>query len=243
MKKPFLIAGPCSAESEKHIFEIAKNISPYIDVFRAGLWKARTHHDYFSGVGELGLTWLKQLYLELGLKTSTEIANTNHVEKCLYYNIDMLWIGARTVTNPFSIQEIAESLRGTQKTVIIKNPIHPDIKAWIGAIERIKKANIKNIILVHRGFFLGNKNKYRNEPIWEIPLKVKKMFPEHILLCDPSHISGDKKWVYEISKEALLKNKMNGLMIEVHVKPELSLCDKKQHINNFDLEKIYYDLF
>ena len=237
--KPFLIAGPCSAESEKQLFEIANQIKQYTDVFRAGLWKARTNPSSFSGVGETGLPWLQRINKNLGLKTSTEIANSKHIEKCLEYNIDMLWIGARTTSNPFAINEIAHALKGTDKTIIIKNPIHPDIKAWIGAVTRLEKMNIKKIILVHRGFFIGPNKKYRNDAMWEIALKIKNYFPSYILLCDPSHISGNKNLVYKVSKEALLKHKMDGLMIETHINPEKSLSDKNQHINTFELKELY----
>ncbi len=228
--KPFVIAGPCSAESESQLIDIAKNISSDTDVFRAGIWKPRTNADTFSGVGEIGLSWLNSVKKETGLRTMTEVATTTHVEKCLKNEVDMLWIGARTTVNPFYIQEISEALKGVNIPVFIKNPIHPELDLWVGAFERLYKNGILKLAAIHRGFFTYNHSIFRNDPKWEIPIKLKEIFPNLPIVCDPSHISGKESIIQDVSQIAMDLS-MDGLMIEVHNNPKIALTDANQQIN------------
>ncbi|HXS35634.1 MAG TPA: chorismate mutase [Flavipsychrobacter sp.] len=229
--KALIIAGPCSAETETQVMNIAKFLaaSGKVDLFRAGIWKPRTRPGSFEGVGSIGLKWLRQVKEEYGLPCCTEVATAKHVYEALKYNIDTLWIGARTTTNPFALQEIATALRGSKINVMIKNPLNPDIELWTGAIERIMKANVGQVSLIHRGFSIYEKHVYRNAPYWEISIELHKRFPELPLICDPSHLGGDKKYLYEISSKAIELG-YDGLMVETHPNPESALSDAKQQI-------------
>ncbi|MBL0308990.1 MAG: bifunctional 3-deoxy-7-phosphoheptulonate synthase/chorismate mutase type II [Bacteroidetes bacterium] len=228
--KPLLIAGPCSAESEVQMLETAKGLqSSSVTLFRAGIWKPRTRPGNFEGVGLKGLHWMNEVQNKYGLRVVTEVANTAHVEACLELGIDALWIGARTSANPFSVQEIANAIRGTGIPVLIKNPVNPDIGLWIGAIERILSAGSTDIAVVHRGFSSHTKGKFRNAPLWEIPIEMKRVMPEVPILCDPSHISGNRKYLAEVSQKAMDLS-FDGLMIESHIHPEEALSDSEQQL-------------
>ncbi|OFZ27893.1 MAG: hypothetical protein A2381_07825 [Bdellovibrionales bacterium RIFOXYB1_FULL_37_110] len=228
---PLIIAGPCSAENRQQVFQIAQALKETgkVDIFRAGIWKPRTMPGTYEGPGESGLLWLEDVQKELDILVATEVATPAHVEKALKHNISILWIGARTSVNPFSVKELAHALSGTDTTVLIKNPINADISLWIGAIERIKQAGIKKIMLVHRGFTSLNPAPYRYDPIWKIPIEIIKRYPDLPLLCDPSHISGNRQYIEQISQKALDLN-MKGLMLEVHNDPMRALVDQQQQI-------------
>lgn len=228
--RKFFIAGPCSVESEEQIFRVAQHLSKCkVNALRGGIWKPRTHPGSFEGIGFKGLAWLKAAGAAAKLPVATEVANPTHVEQCLKAGIDLVWIGARTTTNPFNVQEIAEALRGTDIPVLVKNPINPDIELWIGAIERINKAGVKKIMAVHRGFYTYRRDKFRNQPLWGIPIELRRQVPAMPILCDPSHISGERKWVFSLAQQAM-DFLFDGLMIEVHPNPELAKSDGKQQI-------------
>lgn len=232
MCKDFIIiAGPCSVESEAQVITTARELKEAIspDYFRAGIWKPRTRPGSFEGVGEKGLEWLQFVQREIGINAITEAGCANHVEKLSKYDINSFWIGARTVANPFSVQEIAKAIKNTDVNVFVKNPIHPDIELWIGAIERFLNAGIKNVYAIHRGFYPYEKTHLRNIPRWEIPIELARRFPDIKIICDPSHIAGDTKYIAEISQRAIDLN-MCGLMIESHYSPKMALSDKKQQL-------------
>ncbi len=228
---PLVIAGPCSAESREQIIDTAIELSkiPGVKAFRAGIWKPRTRPSKFEGVGEIGLEWLSEVKKITGLKLAVEVANPKHVELCLQHDIDILWIGARTTVNPFSVQEISNALKGCKVAVLVKNPIHPDLTLWLGTLERLNNAGITNLAAVHRGFYSFNKTLYRNEPLWEVPIELKRLCPELPVICDPSHISGKKEHLAAISQKAL-DLEMSGLMIESHIHPSQALTDARQQI-------------
>jgi len=240
-KKPFVIAGPCSAESEHQLLDIAINIKEKTDVFRAGVWKPRTKPNSFEGIGEDALLWLRNVKKETGLKVITEVATAKHVELCLEFGIDMLWIGARTTVNPFYVQEIAEALSGVDIPIFVKNPIHPELALWAGALERLHKKGIQNISAIHRGFFTYESSAFRNEPKWEIPIELKRNFPDLPILCDPSHIAGDTSLIAELSQIAMDLD-MNGLMIETHNNPEEAWSDANQQITPDSLKILLNNL-
>jgi chorismate mutase len=235
-KLKHLIAGPCSAETEKQVLDTAKQISKIkeVSLFRAGVWKPRTSPNSFDGVGDIGLSWLQRVKQEYNLKVITEVATPWHVEKCLLHNIDAIWIGTRTTVNPFYVQEIANSLKGVDIPVYVKNPITPDLALWCGAIERFENAGIKHINAIHRGFYTYESFQYRNEPIWELPKRFKEEYPNIDLICDPSHIAGSRNLIDEVSKMAMLNN-MQGLMVETHLDPNNALSDKNQQITPSEL--------
>ncbi|MCT7903820.1 Phospho-2-dehydro-3-deoxyheptonate aldolase [Candidatus Ornithobacterium hominis] len=236
--RPLTIAGPCSAESEAQMLEIARGLpKDKVEVFRAGIWKPRTKPNCFEGVGAIGLNWLSKVRDEFGYKISTEIANANHAKLALEYDVDILWIGARTTVNPFQIQEIAEALRDTDKIVLVKNPINPDLELWIGALERLNGQGIKNLGVIHRGFSTYKKDKYRNQPQWQIPLDLKNRLPEIPIICDPSHIAGNRELIHEISQKAMNFG-FEGLMIETHVNPDEAWSDAQQQITPERLDEI-----
>jgi chorismate mutase len=241
--EPLVIAGPCSAESEHQVMETARQIAeiPMVKVFRSGIWKPRTRPGEFEGVGEDGLKWLDKVKKVYGLKTTVEIAEPKHVELALRYNIDMLWIGARTVVNPFSVQSLAEALQGIDIPILIKNPINPDLKLWIGAIERINSAGISRIIAVHRGFHYFEKSPYRNAPMWEIPIELKRIAPGLPIIVDPSHISGKRKLLQAVSQRAF-DLEMDGLMIESHFDPGHAKTDAEQQLSPEELKNILANL-
>ena len=239
--KPFIIAGPCSAESENQLLEIAKEIREKVDVFRAGVWKPRTSPKSFEGVGKKGLEWLKNVKESTGLKTITEVATPAHVELCLHFGVDMIWIGARTTVNPFYVQEIAEALEGTDIPVFVKNPIHPELSLWAGAIERLFNKGITKLAAIHRGFFNYGSSVFRNEPKWEVPIELKRNFPKMPIICDPSHLSGEASLIFELSQIAMDLD-MNGLMIETHQSPKEALSDSRQQITPKELNKVLNNL-
>lgn len=238
-KEPLIISGPCSAETEEQVLSTAKALSkiPNVKIFRTGIWKPRTRPDSFEGVGSKGLLWLKKVKEQTGLLTTVEVATPKHIEECLKNNVDILWLGARTVVNPFSVQEISLSLKGVDIPVMIKNPVNPDIKLWLGAIERINHAGIKKIIAIHRGFYSFEKTQFRNPPMWEIPIELKRLIPGIPVICDPSHICGNKELLLSVSQKAL-DLEMDGLMIESHINPDKALTDANQQITPEKLNNI-----
>jgi len=243
IKKPLIISGPCSAESEEQVLLTAKELKAIgkVNVLRAGIWKPRTRPNAFEGVGEVGLKWLKDAGNEVGLKVTTEVANAGHVESALKAGIDILWLGARTTVNPFSVQEIADALKGVDIPVLIKNPINPDLQLWIGALERIYNAGIDQLGAIHRGFSSFEKSVYRNIPKWEIPIELKRAFPDLPMICDPSHMGGSRDLIGMISQKALDLD-MDGLMIESHINPSVALSDAKQQVTPARLESIISEL-
>lgn len=234
-----MICGPCSAETEDQLMETARQLAELgkVDIFRAGIWKPRTRPDAFEGVGKEGLKWLRDVRRETGLPTATEVANANHVNEALKFGVDVLWIGARTSANPFAMQEIADALQGVETTVLIKNPVNPDLELWIGAIERINRAGINQIGAVHRGFSAYERTTYRNQPKWQLPIELRRALPEIPLICDPSHIGGARRFIYEISQKAMDLN-YDGLMIESHCDPSRALSDKNQQLTPNDLREL-----
>lgn len=230
-QRPLLIAGPCSAENQEQMMRTARELimTNKVDIFRAGIWKPRTRPGSFEGIGKEGLIWLRDIKREFGLPISTEVANASHVNDALKFGVDVLWIGARTSANPFAIQEIADALQGVETTVLIKNPVNPDLELWVGAIERIYKTGIKNIGAIHRGFSAFEKTLYRNQPKWQLPIELKTLLPEIPLICDPSHIGGSREFIAEISQKAMDLN-YDGLMIETHCDPDCALSDKNQQL-------------
>lgn len=242
-KWPFLIAGPCSAESEEQLIATAKELKKIgkVSAYRAGIWKPRTRPGMFEGVGQEGLKWMQNVKKETGLKVATEVANVEHVEACLKHDIDILWIGARSSANPFTVQSIADALRGSGTIVFVKNPVNPDLQLWIGALERINRAGIKRIGAIHRGFSPFRKTVFRNDPTWSIPLDLKTQCPDLPIICDPSHITGSRDLIGFMAQKALDLD-MDGLMIESHINPEEALSDAAQQLTPRDLDKIIFDL-
>ncbi|MDR1121600.1 MAG: bifunctional 3-deoxy-7-phosphoheptulonate synthase/chorismate mutase type II [Dysgonamonadaceae bacterium] len=229
-KRPLVISGPCSAETEEQVMETARQIaSKGISIFRAGIWKPRTKPGGFEGVGSEGLPWLKRVKEETGMYVSTEVATQKHVYEALKYGIDVLWIGARTTANPFAVQEIADALAGTDIPVLVKNPVNPDLELWIGAIERLFNAGIRKLGVIHRGFSSYDKKLYRNLPQWHIPIELRRRLPELPMICDPSHIGGKRELIAPISQQAMDLN-FDGLIIESHCCPDCAWSDKEQQI-------------
>jgi chorismate mutase len=228
--RPFLIAGPCSAETEEQVMTIARELAQAgIDLFRAGIWKPRTRPGVFEGKGSVALPWLQRVKEETGLRTTIEVANAKQVDKALAHSIDVLWIGARSSANPFSVQEIADALKGVDIPVMVKNPTNPDLELWIGAIERMKAAGIRQIAAIHRGFSTYAKTMYRNEPYWEIPIELRRRMPDIPLFCDNSHICGNRAELLNVAQYALDLN-YDGLMTETHCDPDNALSDAMQQI-------------
>ena len=228
---PWVIAGPCSAESAEQMLATARGLvgSPHVRAFRAGIWKPRTRPNSFEGIGEVGLQWLAQVKAETGLPTATEIANTEHVELCLAHRVDILWVGARTTVSPFSVQEIAEAVRGVDIPILVKNPINADLGLWVGAIERLHAAGVRKLAAIHRGFSTYVEMEFRNDPKWQIPIELKRLWPDLPLICDPSHISGNRQFIEPVSQMALDIG-IQGLMIESHIDPDRALSDAKQQV-------------
>lgn len=229
---PLIIAGPCSAESETQMLETAKRIkesNAEVPIFRAGIWKPRTKPNGFEGVGTIGLGWLKKVKEEYGFKTATEVANAHHVAAALEADVDILWIGARSTVNPFTVQEIAEALKGTDKPVFVKNPVNPDLALWIGALERLLGQDVKNLGVIHRGFSTYQKTKYRNIPNWQIALDFKNQYPNIPMLVDPSHICGNRTGLAGIAQEAMNVG-YEGMIIESHCNPDEAWSDASQQI-------------
>jgi chorismate mutase len=240
---PVIISGPCSAETEQQVIDTAMQLNSIerVSIFRAGLWKPRSRPDSFEGVGSIGFEWLKRVKEETKLLIAVEVATPEHVEECLKNNIDILWVGARTSSNPFSVQELANSLRGIDIPILVKNPINPDSELWIGALERFNKSGTKRIAAVHRGFYPFEKTLLRNIPKWEIPIELKTRYNNLTIICDPSHISGAKEFIFDISQKALDLN-FDGLMIECHINPKRALSDSKQQITPAQLKKLLNEL-
>ena len=239
---PLVIAGPCSAETEEQVLKIAHELKDTdVTVYRAGIWKPRTRPGMFEGVGAIGLDWLKKVKEETGLMTTTEVANKDHVKLALEADIDILWIGARTTVSPFIIQEIADALFGTDKIVLVKNPVNPDLALWMGGLERLYAADIKNLGVIHRGFSTYDKSKYRNTPEWQIAVEFQNKFPDIPLICDPSHIAGRRDLIFDLSQRALDLN-FDGLMIETHCDPDNAWSDAKQQVTPKRLTEIMKDL-
>ena len=239
---PLVIAGPCSAETEEQVLNIANQLKDTdVSAFRAGIWKPRTKPGMFEGVGAIGLKWLQKVKNETGLLISTEVANSTHVKLALEHDIDILWIGARSTVSPFIVQEIADALKGTEKVVLVKNPVNPDLSLWMGGIERLHSSNIKNLGLIHRGFSTYEKSKYRNIPEWQIPVEVMNRFPDLPMICDPSHISGNRNLIFDVSQTALDLN-YDGLMIETHSDPDNAWSDASQQVTPKRLVEIMKDL-
>ncbi len=229
--EPLVISGPCSAESPEQLLATARLLAqnPYVKAFRAGVWKPRTRPGAFEGAGSKALSWLKDVRDETGLPIAVEVANPEHVAECLKHGIDILWVGARTVVNPFSMQAIAESLRGVDIPVMIKNPVNPDVKLWLGAIERVLNSGINKIAAIHRGFDIYQKTAFRNAPMWEIPIELKRCLPEIPIIVDPSHICGRRDLIADVSQKAYDLD-MNGLMIECHYNPDVAMTDAEQQL-------------
>ena len=242
LNHPLVIAGPCSAETEDQVLKIAHDLkNTDVSIYRAGIWKPRTRPGMFEGVGAIGLKWLDKVKKETGLLTATEVANASHVKLALEYDIDVLWIGARSTVSPFIVQEIADALKDTDKIVLVKNPVNPDLSLWLGGLERLYTANIKKLGVIHRGFSTYEKTKYRNNPEWQLPIELQNRFPDIPLICDPSHIAGRRDILQDISQTALDLN-FDGLMIETHIDPDNAWSDAAQQITPKVLVKMMEDL-
>ena len=237
LKNKIIISGPCSAESFEQVIDTATALKQAgVDIFRAGLWKPRTKPGGFEGVGGEGLQWLAYVQNKMHLDVITEVAQPEHIQPCIDHGISKMWIGARTTSNPFSVSELAKKLRGRNVIVGIKNPISPDIDLWIGAIERIKEAGVQKVFAIHRGFYTNN-GKYRNNPVWSIPIELKRRFPDMDIVCDPSHICGNKELIPSITQRSM-DLLFNGLMIESHIQPETALTDAKQQLTPSELQHL-----
>ena len=229
-ERPFVIAGPCSAETEEQVMTTARQLaSKGCHIFRAGVWKPRTKPGGFEGNGEEALPWMKRVKEETGMAITTEVATPEHVELALKYGIDILWIGARTTANPFAMQAIADSIRGMDIPVFVKNPVNPDLELWIGAMERINQAGIKRIAAVHRGFSSYEKKIYRNQPMWQIPIELRRRIPDLPIICDPSHIGGSRELIAPLCQQAMDLG-FDGLIVETHCNPDKAWSDANQQV-------------
>jgi chorismate mutase len=235
---PLIISGPCGVESESQIHGIASQLcGKGVHLLRGGIWKPRTRPDSFQGIGSEGLGWLKNAGLKNGLPVTVEVANSRHVEEALLAHIDVLWIGARTTVNPFLVQEIADALKGVDIPVMIKNPVNPDLELWIGAFERLNRTGINKLIAIHRGFSSSENSRYRNAPNWQIPIELKRRFPQLPLVCDPSHIAGTRQYIGQIAQYAMDLD-YDGLMIETHTNPSEALSDREQQLTPAELQEL-----
>ncbi len=243
VSRPVIISGPCSAETEEQMVATAKQIAATgkVHAIRAGIWKPRTRPGQYEGAGEEGLKWLISAKQETGLPVTTEVANAAHVEACLKAGVDILWIGARTTVNPFSVQEVADALKGVDIPVMVKNPINPDVELWLGAFERLNKAGITKMAAIHRGFSSFEKGPFRNAPMWDLAIDLKTRVPELDMICDPSHIAGNRDLISFVSQKALDLD-MAGLMIESHINPDAAWSDAKQQVTPAVLAKIISEL-
>ncbi len=241
-KRPLIIAGPCSAETEEQTLSTAHSLARQgVKIFRAGIWKPRTKPGGFEGIGVEGLTWLKRVKEETGMYTATEVANEHHVFEALKYGVDMLWLGARTTANPFAVQEIANALKGIDIPVLVKNPVNPDLELWIGALQRIYNAGIHRLAVIHRGFSSYDKHLYRNLPQWHIPIELRRRIPQLPIICDPSHIGGKREWIAPLSQQAMDLG-FDGLIIESHCEPDCAWSDKEQQVTPDSLGEILRSL-
>jgi len=230
-KRPLIISGPCSAETEEQVLETATRLANTgkVDMLRAGIWKPRTKPGMFEGKGVVALPWLLQAKKITGLSTTVEVATAKHVEDALHFEVDMLWLGARTTVNPFSVQEVAEALRGVDIPILIKNPINPDLELWSGGIERLHKVGVKQVGMIHRGFSSYGNTEFRNAPMWHLPIEMKRRFPGMILICDPSHICGNRTMLQSVAQKSIDLD-FDGLMIESHIDPDNAWSDAKQQV-------------
>jgi chorismate mutase len=230
-KRPLIISGPCSAETEEQMVETATRLAKTgkVDMLRAGIWKPRTRPGSFEGVGTKGLGWLAQAKKATGLPTAIEVATAKQVEDALHFDVDLLWIGARTTVNPFSVQEVADALRGAKVPVLIKNPINPDLELWLGAVERVAKAGISKIGIIHRGFSSYGNTEYRNAPMWHLAIEMRRRHPELMMINDPSHICGNRHMLLDVAQKAIDLD-YDGLMIESHIDPDKAWSDAKQQV-------------
>ena len=236
--RPSVVAGPCSAETEEQVMETAKGLRELgINVYRAGIWKPRTHPGSFEGMGVQGLKWMQRAKKEYGLKIATEVASEKHVLECLKFGVDLVWLGARTTANPFLVQEIADALKDTDIPVLVKNPVNPDLDLWIGALERLNRAGIKKLGVIHRGFSTFDKIKYRNDPQWQVAIELRSRYPQLPFFVDPSHMAGSREYIREISQRSLDLG-FEGLMIESHCNPECALSDAKQQLTPAELRNL-----
>ena len=239
---PIVIAGPCSAESELQVMITAKGLHEFgIHVFRAGIWKPRTHPGCFEGAGVPGLKWLQKVQREFGMKVCTEVANEKHVYECMKYGIDMVWIGARTTANPFMVQEIADALHDTDIPVLVKNPVNPDLDLWVGALERLNRAGVRKLGVIHRGFSTTQKIPYRNLPGWQIAVELRTRYPQIPFFADPSHMGGSRQYLKELSQRAMDLG-LDGLMVESHCDPSCALSDASQQLVPSDLKTLLESL-
>jgi chorismate mutase len=239
INNPLLIAGPCSLESEEQALSTARLLAKdhRVFIYRGGVWKPRTRPGSFEGIGSIGLKWLRMVREETGLPVGTEVANAQHTEEALKEGIDVLWIGARSTASPFVVQEIADVVKGSNAVIMVKNPVNPDVQLWMGAIERIYQAGIRNIVAIHRGFTPFSETKYRNYPNWQTVIELRRMMPEVPIICDPSHIAGKREYLYEVSQKAFDMG-LEGLMLESHIDPTCALSDKEQQLTPADLAKL-----
>lgn len=239
INNPLLISGPCSLETEQQTLKTARLLArdKRVFIFRGGIWKPRTRPGSFEGIGSPGLKWLQLVKKETGLPVATEVANAHHTEEALEAGIDVLWIGARSTASPFVVQEIADVIKGSDCTIMVKNPVNPDLHLWVGAIERINRAGIKNIVAIHRGFTPFRETKYRNYPNWQTVIELRRSIPNLPVICDPSHISGKREYLYEIAQKAFDMG-MEGLMLESHFDPSVALSDSAQQLTPADLAKL-----
>ena len=242
-KRPLVISGPCSAESPEQVMNTAVALanSGKVDVLRAGIWKPRTKPGMFEGIGVKGLPWMAQAKQATGLPIAVEVATAKHVENALQFDVDILWIGARTTVNPFSVQEICDALRGVDIPVLIKNPLNPDLELWSGGIERLQKVGMQNIGMIHRGFSSYGNTEYRNAPMWHLPIEMMRRFPEMLMICDPSHICGNRTGLQSVSQKSIDLD-FGGLMIETHLDPDNAWSDAKQQITPDVLVKMFDEL-
>ena len=233
--QPVIIAGPCSAESQEQVMQVATELKERgVKILRAGIWKPRTRPGCFEGVGKVGLSWLARAKRELGMCVTTEVATAEHVEQALAAGVDILWVGARTTTNPFAVQEVADALRGCDIPVLVKNPVNPDIELWMGAMERLNNAGVKRLGAIHRGFSSYGEKCFRNAPQWQLPLELRRRVPGIPLLCDPSHIAGKRELILTLSQQAMDLN-FDGLMVETHSNPCCALSDARQQVTPDEL--------
>mgnify|MGYP003635160879 FL=1 len=239
LDNPLLISGPCSLESEEQTLDTAHQLAKdkRVFVFRGGVWKPRTRPGSFEGVGSIGLKWLQKVKKETGLPVGTEVANAQHTEEALNAGLDVLWIGARSTASPFVVQEIADVVKGTDAVIMVKNPVNPDVQLWMGALERLNQAGIKNLVGIHRGFTSFGDSKYRNYPNWKTFIELRRLLPNLPVICDPSHIAGKRELLFEVSQKAFDLG-MDGLMIESHRDPSCALSDKEQQVTPAELAKI-----
>ena len=242
-KRPLIISGPCSAETEEQVVETATRLAKTgkVDALRAGIWKPRTKPGMFEGIGVKGLPWLAQAKKVSGLPIAVEVATAKHVEMALQFDVDILWIGARTTVNPFSVQEVCDALRGSDVPVLIKNPINPDLELWSGGIERLQKVGVKDIGMIHRGFSNYGNTEFRNAPMWHLPIEMKRRFPDMLIICDPSHICGNRVGLHAIAQKSIDLD-FGGLIIESHIDPDKAWSDAKQQITPERLSELLGEL-